>query len=564
MKVRYGLRVKFISLFLLCAGIILGVLNHQFERFYEKAVMNKYVDISSSTAIMATSMLEGDRIEKYFQTEEMDEEYANVQARLVDLRRSTGVSYLYVFRLNDNNMMEYIYDIALPEETDKDVGEFCEEYPYDPEAYVTAFEVMETKEPSKNLEVTHTVLGYLASAYAPVRNSKGDVVALVGVDINMDDIISEKEQQSKSIMEFCGAVVAICFLLLLMIVQFSVIRPIRRLKKNVTELADGKLGVQTKIAGRNEITEIATVFNRMSKNIENHIRDVEGLNTAYYKFVPSKIFEILHKNSVIDVKLGDERNTRLSVLSFITDEFEKLTGTLGNEQMFRFINEILYNCVPIIMERHGVVEQFEDAGLTAFYTDSNQEVLDSAILILCRIAKLNQERNFHVDGSVRLRCAITYDSVKLGVVGHEERMAIVTISEQHWITKALCKVAAEYNANLLVTATYASKVQGFEDKYDSRFLGFVRRSGGNQIEKIYDVFNGDDEEDIILKKQTKALFEEGVHLYCARKFAEARLNFVEVLRQYRRDSAASRYLYLCNQNEKDENRDNIDIAIEVL
>lgn len=563
MKVRFGLRAKFFCLFILCAGIILGVFNHQFDQFYEKSVMNKYVEIASSTASIASNMLEGDRIETYLLTERKDEQYEVVQQKLEDLKRSSAVNYLYVFRLTDE-AMEYVYDIALPEENNTDVGEFCEGYPYDPAAYVTAFEVMDTKKVSKNLEVTQTVIGYLASAYAPVLNSKNEVVALVGVDINMNDIIAEKEQQSKSIMEFCGIVVAVCFLILLLIVQVSVIRPIRRLKKDVVKLADGKIGVQTKPSGKNEITDIAIVFNRMSKNIENHIRETEGLNQAYYKFVPSKIFEILHKNSVMDVKLGDGRNTRLSVLSLVTEEFDELTKTMGNEQMFQFMNDILYNCVPIIMEQHGVVERFEDAGLTAFFTESNQEVLDSAILILQRIAQLNVEKHFGIQNSVHLRCAITYDSVKLGIVGHEDRMSVVTISEQHWITKFLCQIAAEYNSNLLVTAAYASSIPDFAQKYDCRFLGFVHVAGSSQMEKIYDVFNGDDEENIILKKQTKGVFEEGVNLYCARKYSEARLSFVEVLRQYRRDTAASRYLYLCNQHEGKGNKESIDIAIETM
>ena len=82
------------------------------------------------------------------------------------------------------------------------------------------------------------------------------------------------------------------------------------------------------------------------------------------------------------------------------------------------------------------------------------------------------------------------------------------------------------------------------------------------MEKIYDVYDGDNEEDRRRKDMTRQMFEKGVSLFCARKFYEARNAFVEVLKQFRRDAAAREYLYLCNQYYQRDDAGEIDIYIE--
>ena len=54
------------------------------------------------------------------------------------------------------------------------------------------------------------------------------------------------------------------------------------------------------------------------------------------------------------------------------------------------------------------------------------------------------------------------------------------------------------------------KIDGFQEKYHSRFLGFVYNSYTRRVEKIYDVYDGDIESTKQAKNQTKQQFERGV------------------------------------------------------
>ncbi len=94
-----------------------------------------------------------------------------------------------------------------------------------------------------------------------------------------------------------------------------------------------------------------------------------------------------------------------------------------------------------------------------------------------------------------------------------------------------------------------------------RYIGFLHISNENVSEKLYDVFDGDSPNMRHMKMQTLELFEKGVSLYCARNFYDARLVFIEVLKQFREDKAAKEYLYLCDSLYQKDNG-GVDIHIE--
>lgn len=163
---------------------------------------------------------------------------------------------------------------------------------------------------------------------------------------------------------------------------------------------------------------------------------------------------------------------------------------------------------------------------------------------------------------VLLGFGISYGSVRLGIVGHDERMSVVSVAKYTIMADFLRSICRKYYASILITAEAAMKIDGFQEKYHSRFLGFVYNSYTRRVEKIYDVYDGDIESTKQAKNQTKQQFERGVELFCIRKFMEARTQFVSVLKQNHADAAAREYLYLCNQYYQMEEDSSVEIYIE--
>ena len=327
-------------------------------------------------------------------------------------------------------------------------------------------------------------------------------------------------------------------------------------------MAEGDLGVQVPIHSRDEIGEISEVFNRMSFNIGSHIQEMTELNEGYYKFVPSVIFQLLGKNNIREIRLGDNCSVSLEILRMQINRFEEKTRRMDAEQIFGFLNRIYQLSVPIIIDNKGVVDSYFNGGLSAIYTSGDKSALDSAISI-CQ--KLNEEKNAgRLAGfkDLELAFAVSGGEQMVGIVGHDKRLSEVTLSEQMSVIDHLRKSAWKYKARILVTGTAVSRIPDFENRYHARILGLIHVSATDSLEKIYDVYDGDEEAVREIKERTKNDFETGVRHFMAKRFYEARRAFVEVLKVSQGDYAAREYLFLCNQYYKREDTSDINVYIE--
>ena len=556
----FGLRAKFAVLFLLFAVIIMFSVGAVTYRTYRSSMMKRYASEAVTIAKLAASYLDGDELVRYSITRERDEEYDRLEAILDNIKEQSGVLYLYVVKPVSEDSTVYLFDAAAANETNYlaklgDRGDWNENFKL-------AKEAMATGEPNSDLEPTMTQLGYLASAYVPVKDHTGTPVAVVGVDFTMDEIQTFLKYSLKNLLVMMALLITGCFLVLLVLVNSSIISPVRILKNGVEKMADGELGVQVPIKSRDEIGEISEVFNRMSFNIGSHIQEIMDLNDGYYKFVPSAIFEILGKKSIKEINLGDNRTVPLEVLRMQINNFEEKTRQMDAGKLFGFLNRVYQLSVPVIMEKDGVVDSYFNGGLSAIYTKVGKNALDSAISI-CQ--KLNEEKKagrMPEFSDIELAFAISIGSQMVGIVGHDRRLSEVTLSEQISMVDYLRKVAGKYKARILVTGTAVGRIPNFDSRYHARILGMIHVSATDSLEKIYDVYDGDDEALREIKEYTKQSFDDGVKHCRAKRFYGARRCFGEVLKVSHGDYAAREYLYLCNKYYMKEETSEINVYIE--
>ena len=555
-----SLRAKFAALFFLFAVVIMCSVSIVTYRSYRNAMMERYAKEAVTIAKLAASYLDGDEMVRYSITRKKDAEYERLAKILDNIKEESGVLYLYVVKPVSEDSTVYLFDASSKNETNY-IASLGDRGDWD-DNFKLAKEAMKTGEPNRELEPTKTQLGSLASAYVPIKDHTGTPVAVVGVDFTMGEIQTFLKYSIKNLLFLMAAMITGCFLLLLLLVNKSIISPIRILKNGVEKMAEGDLGVQVPIHSRDEIGEISEVFNRMSFNIGSHIQEMTELNEGYYKFVPSVIFRLLGKNNIREISLGDNCSVSLEILRMQINRFEEKTRRMDAEQIFGFLNRIYQLSVPIIIDNKGVVDSYFNGGLSAIYTSGDKNALDSAISI-CQ--KLNEEKNAgRLSGftDLELAFAVSGGEQMVGIVGHDKRLSEVTLSEQMSVIDHLRKSAWKYKARILVTGTAVSRIADFENRYHARILGLIHVSATDSLEKIYDVYDGDEESVREIKERTKNDFETGVRHFMAKRFYEARRAFVEVLKVSQGDYAAREYLFLCNQYYKREDTSDINVYIE--
>ncbi len=339
---------------------------------------------------------------------------------------------------------------------------------------------------------------------------------------------------------------------ILVIILFMFLRPLKKLKECAGRLAEGEMGLTVAVHGHDEVADISTAFNKMSLGIAQYVQDIQEMSDGYYKFIPARILELLGKESIQQVKLGDEITENMTIMSLHTVDYQRMNASA--EKVYTEINQILSMLVEPIDGHHGVVEHFEDSGLSAFFTEDSKEALEAAVEIHQSLDKVLPDKERVI--------AISYGFLMLGVIGHEKRMEVTAISAHSELAKALGIVGDKYGARILITHRIYQQIPDFEDRYHARYIGNVRLGSADMLERIYDVYDGDTEEEFYYKELTKPLFEKGVELFVAKKFYEARLIFVEVLKRHRKDMAAKEYLYRCDKYYKLADTENTDTVIE--
>ncbi|MCH5344172.1 MAG: HAMP domain-containing protein [Acetatifactor sp.] len=558
MKLKFGLRARFIAIFLIAGMLLSVVAGYITGRSVRDTIWEQYRNYAIDIANLAVTFIDGDSFVRYAETLEKDEEYEFTQENLNRINRSSTVAYLYAVQLLPDDRALYIFDSwgdDVPGRVFSPLGTMSA---YDSN-YTEIAKPLATKKTTEAFEKTPiNEEGYVATIYAPIINSAGDVVGVLGVDMAIYDIEETVDAAQKKLFTVMISLILFLLVILLVVVQNSLIRPVRVLRSCVEEMAGGRLGVQAPVKGNTELADISRVFNQMSSNISAHLSEMEALNSGYHKFVPEEIFRTLQKD-VTQIRLGDFRNVTLTVLSMGICDFDKIANTMASRELFTFINRIYQEAVPPVEERGGVIVEFYKDGFWAFHQTSCQEALDSAIVICQQFHDVREQMKYQGVNGPNLSIGIGHGKVILGIVGDKERLEVSMLSEQITAAEHLRGVARKYRAQILITGTAAAQIPDFENQYSVRFIGLMQFKISGSTDQIYDVYDGDSMEDRHLKTITKDIFEEGVNKFLDRQYYEARRCFIEVLKTYRSDAAAKEYLFLCDslyrnpEADKEEN-----------
>ncbi len=550
MKRKFGLQIKFTLLFLgfmlLITGTIILFLVNNNKVIIEESYRNYAISIGQ----LAAGMVTAEDVIRYQENLEPDEEYEQTLQELQQIQRKTNIYYLYVIYPISEDEGIYIYDVAL-EEGEAEIGEEethkLGDFVHLGNGYKEAKAVMQSGTVSQRFEYDNNSENEtpgIASVYVPIMKEGGTAVAFVGVDMDIRTILKSIYQATVRMMGTLMILMIFCFVLLMLLLRFSIINPVRRLKKYAERLSEGRFGGELPVRGHDEISEITSAFNRMSRNIQGHMEEIQTINRGYEKYVPLELLKILEKDSITQMELGNHASRFVTLLSFQLREAGSDMMKRDNQQILEDMNFLFRTTIPLIMEKRGFVERFQDTGMLAVYTESVEAAVISAISI-CQ--KMNQYQNRKDKISPKFSMGITYGGVLFGNVGQEQRMATISISSHTSMARYLQKLAPVYGSKLLITSGAAEQIPEFSKTYHYRFIGMVENKYSQVVYKVYDIYDGDSDEQRDGKERTREQFEQGVELFCMHRFREGRQAFIEVLKRFRKDTGAKKYLQMCNQ-----------------
>lgn len=274
--------------------------------------------------------------------------------------------------------------------------------------------------------------------------------------------------------------------------------------------------------------------------IKTHLNLLK-INSSYSRFVPRDFMRTLKKESIIDVKLGDHVEGEMTVLFSDIRSFTTISEGMTPEENFNFLNDYLKHCIPAIHQNEGFIDKYIGDAVMAIFPYNPTNAIIASIRILKELEKYNIKRQQNKQIPINIGVGIHTGALMLGTIGNDKRMDGTVISDAVNLASRLEGLTKPFGATIIISEFTLNKINNPDD-FNYRFLFKVQVKGKNSAVKVYEIFDGDTEELINLKLQTKAEYEKAIQHYFAKEFSKALPLFESVLQQNQNDKASTIYI----------------------
>lgn len=282
-------------------------------------------------------------------------------------------------------------------------------------------------------------------------------------------------------------------------------------------------------------------FSRAFSTIESMKDNLQQYNQAYSRFVPEEFLKYLHKESILDIRLGDQVQETMSILFLDIRDFTQRSERMSPAETFGFINEYLGRVGPLIRDHDGFIDKYLGDGLMALFPGKPGDAVEAGLAIQRAVQTFNQELMQQNLAPIRIGIGIHTGLLMLGTVGEAERMDGTVISDAVNLAARTEGLTRIYGVSMIVSQDTLFHLDD-PTRYSYRFLGKVRVKGKDEPVSIFEFFDLDEKEARTIKVVTREDFERGVMQLHEKDFLGARKSFQAVLRAAPDDGAVVYYL----------------------
>jgi adenylate cyclase len=247
---------------------------------------------------------------------------------------------------------------------------------------------------------------------------------------------------------------------------------------------------------------------------------LQQTETAYGRLVPHQLLNLLEAKSIVDVKLGDQVERKMTIMFSDIRDFTPLSESMTPAENFEFINSYLSQMEPVISRHHGIIDKYIGDTIMALFEKGADEAVSGAIAMLERLSYYNAGRDRAGYAPVNIGIGLNTGVVMIGTVGGINRMDSTVIGDAVNLTSRIEAATKTYHAPLIISQNTLYDLVD-PGKYDIRFLDRIRVKGKSQPLSIYEVFDNNPEELRDRKRKSLAIFEKAVIYYHLKDIAKA-------------------------------------------
>ena len=247
---------------------------------------------------------------------------------------------------------------------------------------------------------------------------------------------------------------------------------------------------------------------------------LQQTEAAYGRLVPHQLLNLLEAKSIVDVKLGDQVERKMTIMFSDIRDFTPLSESMTPAENFEFINSYLSQMEPVLSRHHGIIDKYIGDAIMALFEHGADDAVSGAIAMLERLSYYNAGRERAGYAPIHIGIGLNTGVVMIGTVGGINRMDSTVIGDAVNLTARLEEATKTYHSPLIISQNTLYDLAD-PGKYDIRFLDRIRVKGKSQPLSIYEVFNNNPEELRNSKRDSLAVFEKAVAYYHLRDIPKA-------------------------------------------
>lgn len=353
LKIQKGLRFRTkliitIETLVVFITLICGFLVYNNTHFLVRAILqNKLIAIASSVA----SVVNNEKIESIQDEKNSESEsYLDIKEFLRKAAKSDeSVDSVYIMEKTEKeNILSFVVDSAITEDSnnDGDISDDEKEAAIGEEYDISEFPQMKEAFNTKTSDDTISCdkWGCWLSGYAPILNKNNETIAIIGVDISADQIISYEKKLKFSLLMILGIIFTLFPIFLFFYLKNS-LNPISEISKSIEKFS-GDLSTRMSVGRKDEFGLISQNFNRMADELTDLVKNMEEKVEERTREIASQKKHIeIEKNKTESIlkSIGDGVfviNTDFKITMF-NKTSELITGFSSEEVLDKRYNEVL-------------------------------------------------------------------------------------------------------------------------------------------------------------------------------------------------------------------------------
>jgi class 3 adenylate cyclase len=312
--------------------------------------------------------------------------------------------------------------------------------------------------------------------------------------------------------------------------------------KNVEQYSAAHLKLLVTLALQSSTAiESAMLYEKNIREAREREEAMLRIHEVTKKFVPHEFIRSLGKETLTDVKLGDQVEKIVTVLFTDIRDFTTLSEKMTPEENFHFVSSFNARLGPIIRSNNGFINQYLGDSIMAIFPENPEDALRAAVGMQKAVHELNKERIEVGLPTIRAGIGMHTGSLIMGITGDEFRMDAATISDTVNTAARIESLTKYYKSPLLLSDHTLQYLNG-QNSFHFRHLGSVRLKGKNNLLSIIECINGFEELQFERKLQTLSLFSNAMSSYHDQQFENALQLFQTILTNDPEDLTAHYFL----------------------